>query len=176
MQTIETNKLSLSSFDNNRYVLEDGISTLPHGHYTIRDVHVEQDILDEREWGYEDEEMPTSRICDELNVIYPQNTNSQVFPDEAAMPVNARLPSPVRLSEYESISLTQELMEAWSPPDPECIKESTKNPSCKAKQTWTKLKKSRALQETHSSTTRRLKYPMVSLKGKRRMNQTQMTA
>ena len=26
----------------------------------IRDVHVEHDILDEPEWGYEDEEMPTN--------------------------------------------------------------------------------------------------------------------
>ena len=39
----------LSSYDDNRYVLEDGISTLSHGHYMIRDVHVEQDILDEPE-------------------------------------------------------------------------------------------------------------------------------
>ena len=118
LQTIKTNKLSLSSFDDKRYVLEDGISTLPHGHYMIRDVHVEQDILDEPEWGYEDEEMPTSPTWDELNGIDPQNTISQVFPDEAPMPGNARLPSPLRLPEDESISLTQELMEAWSPPDP----------------------------------------------------------
>ena len=60
LQAIKTNKLSLSSFDDKRYVLEDGISTLPHGHYMIRDVHVEQDILDEPEWEYEDEAMPTS--------------------------------------------------------------------------------------------------------------------
>ena len=77
----------------------------------IRDVHVEQDNLDEPEWRYEDEEMPTSPTWVELNGIDPQNTTSQVFPDEAPMPGIARLPSPLRLPEDESISLTQELME-----------------------------------------------------------------
>ena len=99
-----------------RYVSEDGISTLPHGHYMIRDVHVEQEIVDEPEWGYEDEEMLTSPTWDEPNGIDPQNIISQVYPDEPPRPVNARLPSPLRLSEDEH--LTQELMEAWSPPDP----------------------------------------------------------
>ena len=42
LQTIKTNKVSLSSFDDKRFILEDGISTLPHGHYKIRDVHVLQ--------------------------------------------------------------------------------------------------------------------------------------
>ena len=53
LQTIKTNKVSLSSFDDKRYVLEDGISTLPLGHYMIRDVHVKQDFMNEPEWGYE---------------------------------------------------------------------------------------------------------------------------
>ena len=40
LQTIKVNKVSLSSFDDKRFILEDGISTLPFGHYMIRDVHV----------------------------------------------------------------------------------------------------------------------------------------
>ena len=99
LQTIKTNRLSLSSFDDERYELKDGIWTLPHGHYMIRGVHVEQDILDEPEWGYEDKEMPTSPTWDELNGIYSQNTIPQAFPDEAPMPVKARLPLPLRLTE-----------------------------------------------------------------------------
>ena len=47
LQTIKTNKVSLSSFDDKRFILKDGISTFPHGHYMIRDVHVTQDIIDE---------------------------------------------------------------------------------------------------------------------------------
>ena len=120
LQTIKTNKVSLSSFDDKRYVLEDGISTLPHGHYMIRDVHVEQDIVDEPEWGYEEEEIPSSPTWDELNGNDPQVTISQIFPDEAPMLANAPLSSPlrVRVSDDGPVSLTQQLMEAWSPPDP----------------------------------------------------------
>ena len=112
--------MSLSSSDDKRYVLEDGISTLPHGHYMIRDVHVEQDIVDEPEWGYEEEEIPSSPTWDELNGNDPQVTISQIFPDEAPMLANAPLSSPlrVRVSDDEPVSLTQQLMEAWSPPDP----------------------------------------------------------
>ena len=120
LQTIKTNKVSLSSFDDKRYVLEDGISTLQLGHYMIRDVHVEQDIMNEPEWGYEHEKLPSSPTWDELNGNDPQVTITQIFPDEAPMPANAPLSSSlcVRVSEDEPISLTQQLMEAWSPPDP----------------------------------------------------------
>ena len=71
--------------------------------------------MQEQEWGYDDKKIPT---WDELNGINPQNTISRVFPDEAPMTVNARIPSQLRLIEDESVSLTQEMMEAWSPPDP----------------------------------------------------------
>ena len=47
--------------------------------------------------------MPTSPTWNELNGIDPQTTISQVFPDEAPMPVNARLPSPLRLGEASKI-------------------------------------------------------------------------
>ena len=33
--TLKQNKKSLSTFDDKRYILDDGISTLPHGHYKI---------------------------------------------------------------------------------------------------------------------------------------------
>ena len=33
--TYEKNKISLSAFDDNRYVLNDGINTLPYGHKDI---------------------------------------------------------------------------------------------------------------------------------------------
>ena len=60
LQTIKRNKVSLSSFEDKRFVLEDGISTLPHGQYMIRDAKVTQNIIDEPDWGNEeDEEMPT---------------------------------------------------------------------------------------------------------------------
>ena len=79
LQTIKSNKMSLSSFVDKRYVLEDGISTLPLGHYMIRDVHVEQDIVDEPESRYEEEEIPSSSTCDELNGNDSQVTITQIF-------------------------------------------------------------------------------------------------
>ena len=33
--SIETNKISLSSCDNKRYQLDDGVSSLAYGHYKI---------------------------------------------------------------------------------------------------------------------------------------------
>ena len=86
----------------------------------IRDVPVEQHIVDEPEWGYEEEEISSSPTWDELNGNDPQVTISQIFPDEAPMEVNAPLSSSlrVRVSDDEPIALTQHLLETWSPPDP----------------------------------------------------------
>ena len=88
-QTIKTNKVSLISFDDKRFILEDGMSTLPDGHYLIRDVLVTQNNIDEPDWGNEeDKDMPTSPIWDELIANDPVNTVSQVFPEEQQ---NARI-------------------------------------------------------------------------------------
>ena len=35
VQSVSINKVSLSCFDDKRYISEDGISTLAHGHYRI---------------------------------------------------------------------------------------------------------------------------------------------
>ena len=37
LQTIEMTKLIFQPFDDKRYILEDGINTLPFGHYSITD-------------------------------------------------------------------------------------------------------------------------------------------
>ena len=120
LQTIKTNKVSLSSFDDKRFILEDGISILPHGHYMIRDVHVTQDIIDEPDWGNEEdeEEMPTSPKWDELIGNDPVNTVTQIFPEEQQNAQVVRVPEEIfTQGDDEPITLTQELMEAWSPPD-----------------------------------------------------------
>ena len=36
--TIEQTKVALNNFDDKRYILEDGYSTLAHGHYKIRNL------------------------------------------------------------------------------------------------------------------------------------------
>ena len=35
LYTLKQNKKSLSAFDDKRYILDDGVNTLPHGHYKI---------------------------------------------------------------------------------------------------------------------------------------------
>ena len=120
LQTIKTNKVSLSSFDDLRYILKDGISKLPHGHYMIRDVHFTQVIIDEPDWGNEeDEEMPTSPTWDEMIGNDPVNTVSQVFSEEPQNAHVAREPQEYFTeNDDESATLTQQIMESWSPPDP----------------------------------------------------------
>ena len=51
LQTIRTNKLSLSRFDDKRYIQEDGVTCLPLGNYAIRYKALLQDILDDDDWG-----------------------------------------------------------------------------------------------------------------------------
>jgi hypothetical protein len=36
--TIHQKKVDLSNFDDKKYILDDGITTLAHGHYRIRDI------------------------------------------------------------------------------------------------------------------------------------------
>ena len=36
LYTVTQNKTSLSAYDDKRYILDDGISTLPYGHYSLR--------------------------------------------------------------------------------------------------------------------------------------------
>ena len=35
--TVEFNKVCLSAYDDKRFVLKDGVGTLPHGHFKLRD-------------------------------------------------------------------------------------------------------------------------------------------
>ena len=119
LQTIKTNKMSQSSFDDKRFILEDGISTLPHGTCKIRDVHVTQDIIDETDWGNEeDEEMPTSPTWDDLIGNDPVNTVTPCFTEEQQNEQVVREAEKIfTQSVDEPITLAQEMMEAWSPPD-----------------------------------------------------------
>ena len=44
MKTQEVNKLCLSAFDDKRYILPDGVSTLVHGHFRISGLNAEAKI------------------------------------------------------------------------------------------------------------------------------------
>jgi hypothetical protein len=48
--TVQQSKLSLSSYDDKRYILPDNINTLPHGHYKIPNLeHASQDDVEKME-------------------------------------------------------------------------------------------------------------------------------
>ena len=49
LETVTTNKICLSAFDNKRYILPCGTKTLPFGHYETVDCGV-----DEINWGSDD--------------------------------------------------------------------------------------------------------------------------
>ena len=62
--------------------------------------------------------MLRSPTWDELIGNDPINTVSQMFPEEQQNAQVVREPEEIfTLSDNESITLTQEMMEAWSPPD-----------------------------------------------------------
>ena len=58
LQRVSTNKMCLSAFDNKRHILNEGIKTLPFGHYKIDHRRVEDfsRASDEIEWDYENVE------------------------------------------------------------------------------------------------------------------------
>ena len=53
LETISSSKISLSAFDDKRYILENGIETLPFGHYLVRDIVAFREILADPDWGEE---------------------------------------------------------------------------------------------------------------------------
>lgn len=60
MFTVQAQKLSLSAYDDKRYILEDGITTLPYGHFSIQDDPFYQMILSDSEWGEPEESTQTN--------------------------------------------------------------------------------------------------------------------
>lgn len=49
--TVESRKLSLSAFDDKRFILRNGIKSLPYGHYTIRDLPFLRIMDQDQNWG-----------------------------------------------------------------------------------------------------------------------------
>ena len=88
LQTVTTNKFCLSAFDNKRYILPDGIKTLPFGHYAIDEIDWNNDDV---EWDYDD-------FSDLLLSYSPEWDNSFVVPHSS--------PDTIQSSN------------TWQPPDP----------------------------------------------------------
>ena len=56
LQTIQNQKISLSAFDDTRFILEDGVNCLPIDHLEIRDIEVYREIAVDDDWGYDDQD------------------------------------------------------------------------------------------------------------------------
>ena len=51
LQTIRNQTISLSAFYDKRFILEEGITCLPFGHFEIRDLPVFREIVQDDDWG-----------------------------------------------------------------------------------------------------------------------------
>ena len=119
LQTIELPKLSLNNFNNKRFILDDGVASLPPRHYLLRDAHVSQDIADDPDWGYE--KKSPSPTWDELIDNDTIRNSSQIYLSEDRNAQNRATnpPSNPEASQVDaSKSLTQQMMVMWLPPDP----------------------------------------------------------
>ena len=56
LETIQNQKVSLSTFDDKRFILEDGITCLPFVYSAIRDIAVCREIAVDDDWGYDDQD------------------------------------------------------------------------------------------------------------------------
>ena len=54
LNTVVTNKVALSAFNDKRYILDNGIHTLPYGHHAVRDQAFYQTIIEDPDWRQED--------------------------------------------------------------------------------------------------------------------------
>ena len=86
IQTVENRKISLAAFDDKRFILDDGVTCLPFGHFEIRDLDALREIAADDNWG-DDESValtqplavssPTwSQIVNNFNVSPPSNVPS----------------------------------------------------------------------------------------------------
>lgn len=67
--TVETRKLSLSAFDDKRFILNDGIRTLPYGHFAIRDIPFLRLIEQDQDWGEVEVEEHDALRALEIDII-----------------------------------------------------------------------------------------------------------
>ena len=95
LQSVTTNKICLSAFDNKRYILPDGIKTLPFGHYEIGDY-----AIDEIDWNNDDVEWDYDDFSDLLLSSSPEWDNSFVVPHSS------------------TDTTTTQSSNTWQPPDP----------------------------------------------------------
>ena len=56
LQTVFKNKIALSAYDDKRYINGDRTTTLPSGHFSLRDEYLAKKICEDSDWGDESDE------------------------------------------------------------------------------------------------------------------------
>ena len=110
LETISSRKISLSAFDDKRYILENGIETLPFGHYLVRDIVALREILADPDWGEENVASP------DWETLVREHGPSQ-FDNRSNITV-PRYNTPPRARDGHNDTLSGILNDSWTPPDP----------------------------------------------------------
>ena len=110
LETISSSKISLSAFDDKRYILENGIETLPFGHFLMRDIAAFREILADPDWGEEIVASPDwETLVREYGPSQFDNRSNRTLP---------RPNTPPRPRDGHNDTLSEILNDSWTPPDP----------------------------------------------------------
>ena len=113
METISSNKVSLSAFDDKRFIkkTKDGIKIIAFGHYLVRDIAAFREVLADPDWG--EAKVLASPTWDTLLREYgPTNF------DDRSGPTGLCHNTELMTEESRIGSLSQQLNDSWSPPHP----------------------------------------------------------
>ena len=118
LQTIQNRKISLSAFDDKRFIVDDGVSCLPFGHFEIRDLSVLREIAADDHWGDD------NHVDQSEHVLNFSPTWSQIVSDFNVSPPNF-VPSLTNFDTNDdsgqfvvSETLNPSSPQIYSPPDP----------------------------------------------------------
>ena len=107
-EIISSSKISLSAFDDKRYILENSIETLPFGHYLVRDIVAFREKLADPVWGEEIVSSPDwETLVREYGPSQFDNRSNRTLP---------RPNTPPRDGHNDNLSGI--LNDSWTPPDP----------------------------------------------------------
>ena len=131
LKTVSENKVSLSAYGNKRYILADGLRTLPFGHYSIRNSSQSTAESDTDSYSWFDNEKDDSEISwdyksvseESLSRIFNGRDNdADVDWDYPITPSPISLPAK-RMRKHLSDHMNQmlDIAENWTPPDPGMI-------------------------------------------------------
>ena len=109
LETISSSKIYLSAFGDKRYLLKNGIGTLPFGHYLVGDIVAFREILADPDWGEEIVASPDwETLVREYGPSQFDNRSNRSLP---------RPNTPPRARNGHNDTLSEILNDSWTPPD-----------------------------------------------------------